>query len=87
MIAKANSSIKFSGHYKLSLPTTQFLHGFQSKTQFYKIDAMALLKRKSITGIRKSFEDHLSSTSTGGHHVKIMSDETFGLGISFEFTS
>ena len=60
---------------------------FKAK-QFYKIDAMALLKRQSIASIRKSFEYHLSSTttSTGGHHVKIMSDETFELGLSFEFT-
>ena len=59
------------------------------QTQFYKINAIALLNcRKSIVSIKKSFEYHLSSTttSTGRHHVE-MSNENLGLGLSFEVTS
>ena len=90
MIGKSNSSIKYSWPYKLliSASNTEFLHGFQNKAQFYKINAMALLKSKSIASIRKSFQYHLSftTTSTARRHVEL-SDENLGLGLSFEVTS
>lgn len=90
-MGKSNSALNIPGTTNyLFLPAlnTEFLHGFQDKTQFYKFNAMALLKRKSIASIRKSFQYHLSSTttSTARHHVEL-SDENFGLGLSFEVTS